>query len=30
MKAVERQLPDVPYDSDDPTFPVGAGLDSSS
>ena len=26
MEAVERQLPDVPYDSDDPAFPFGAGL----
>jgi beta-glucosidase len=30
MAAAERQLPDVPYDSDDPMFPFGAGLDSSS
>ena len=26
MDAVRRQLPDVPYDSDDPLFPFGHGL----
>ena len=26
MEAVERQHPDVPYDSDDPVFPFGAGI----
>ena len=26
MAAVESQLPDVPYDSEDPAFPFGAGI----
>ncbi len=30
MEAVRAQLPDVPYDSVDPTFPFGAGLDPTA
>jgi len=26
MEAVERQAPDLPYDSEAPVFPFGAGL----